>query len=49
MNRKRVALLALGFYLAGVSLTFKVRTFLQWRTGDSGLRTDAGAVGSIGW
>lgn len=43
-------LLALAFYLLGLTLAFSVRSVVQWRrTGDTGLRLDAGAAGSIRW
>ncbi|MBE1489529.1 protein-S-isoprenylcysteine O-methyltransferase Ste14 [Plantactinospora soyae] len=41
---------ALVLYLLGLGLAFGCRSFAQWRaTGDTGLRLDAGPVGSIGW
>ncbi len=43
-------LLALGLYLFGLTLAFGVRGVVQWRrTGDAGLRFDAGPTGSAGW
>nr|WP_018809890.1 isoprenylcysteine carboxylmethyltransferase family protein [Salinispora arenicola] len=45
-----MATLALGLYVLGLLLAFGWRTLAQWRaTGDTGLRLDAGAVGSVGW
>jgi hypothetical protein len=49
MGGKPMPLLALGLDLAGITLAFGARTVVQRRrTGDSGLRIDAGAVGSVG-
>ena len=45
-----MALLALGLYVVGLMLAFVLRSAVQWRrTGDTGLRLDAGPVGSRGW
>jgi len=45
-----MAFLALGLYLLGLVLAFGVRSVMQWRrTGDTGMRLDAGAAGSIRW
>ncbi|GIH78788.1 methyltransferase family protein [Planobispora longispora] len=45
-----MALTALLLYLIASGLAFGWRTFLHWRrTGDSGLRLDAGPVGSLSW
>ncbi|RSM74883.1 isoprenylcysteine carboxyl methyltransferase [Actinoplanes sp. ATCC 53533] len=45
-----MASLALGFYLLGLVLAFGVRSIVQWRrTGDTGLRLDAGRIGSLRW
>ncbi len=44
------AVLALGLYLAGLGLAFGWRSFTQWRrTGDTGLRLDAGPAWSTSW
>lgn len=41
---------ALAIYLVGLLLAFGWRSLAQWRrTGDTGLRLDAGPPGSIGW
>lgn len=46
---KPMPLLALGLYITGLALAFGVRAFVHGRrTGGSGLRNDAGAVGSVG-
>lgn len=43
-------LLALGLYLLGLGLAFGIRSLVQWRrTGDTGLRLDAGPAGSLRW
>jgi hypothetical protein len=43
-------LLALGLYLLGLTLAFGVRRLVRWhRTGDTGMRLDAGPAGSIRW
>jgi protein-S-isoprenylcysteine O-methyltransferase Ste14 len=45
-----MALLVLGLYLLGLALAFGGRSVVQWRrTGDTGLRLDAGRAGSAGW
>lgn len=45
-----MALVALVLYVVGVALAFGWRSFAQWRrTGDTGLRTGAGPVGSVAW
>lgn len=45
-----MALAALLIYAFGLALTFGVRTFLhRRRTGDSGLRLQAGPAGSVAW
>jgi protein-S-isoprenylcysteine O-methyltransferase Ste14 len=45
-----MSVLALVLYLLGLGLAFGWRSVAQWRaTGDTGLRLDAGPVGSIGW
>ncbi|WBB93758.1 isoprenylcysteine carboxylmethyltransferase family protein [Verrucosispora sp. WMMC514] len=45
-----MAWLALLHYLLGLLLAFGWRTFAQWRrTGDTGLRLDAGPVGRLRW
>ncbi|MBQ1050930.1 isoprenylcysteine carboxylmethyltransferase family protein [Micromonospora sp. C51] len=45
-----MARLALLLYLLGLLLTFGWRTFAQWRrTGDTGLRLDAGPAGTLRW
>jgi hypothetical protein len=42
--------LALGLYLTGLVLAFGWRSIVQWRrTGDAGLRLDAGPPGSVSW
>lgn len=41
---------ALAIYLVGLLLAFGWRSLAQWRrTGDTGLRLDAGPLGSVGW
>jgi len=45
-----VAWLALALYLLGLLLAFGWRTLTQWRrTGDTGLRLDAGRPGTLRW
>ncbi|GAA3150534.1 isoprenylcysteine carboxylmethyltransferase family protein [Planomonospora alba] len=45
-----MAVAALALYLTGLALAFGWRTFAQWRrTGDTGLRLDAGPAGSLSW
>ncbi|MFG3702495.1 methyltransferase family protein [Micromonospora sp. NPDC047620] len=45
-----MALLALALYLLGLLLAFGWRTLTQWRrTGDTGLRLDAGRPGTLRW
>ncbi|MEV7231998.1 isoprenylcysteine carboxylmethyltransferase family protein [Polymorphospora sp. NPDC051019] len=45
-----MASLALALYLLGLVLAFGWRSLAQWRaTGDTGLRLDAGPVGSTAW
>jgi len=45
-----MAWLAFALVLAGLGYAFGVRSYLSWRaTGDTGLRTDAGPVGTSGW
>jgi protein-S-isoprenylcysteine O-methyltransferase Ste14 len=45
-----MALLALAVYVLGLGLAFGWRSVVQWRrTGDTGLRLDAGPVGSRRW
>ena len=45
-----MALLALAVYVLGLGLAFGWRSVVQWRrTGDTGLRLDAGPVGSLRW
>jgi hypothetical protein len=45
-----VAWLALLLYLVGLALAFGWRTLAQWRrTGDTGLRLDAGRPGALRW
>ncbi|MEV0729267.1 isoprenylcysteine carboxylmethyltransferase family protein [Polymorphospora sp. NPDC050346] len=45
-----MASLALVLYLLGLVLAFGWRSLAQWRaTGDTGLRLDAGPVGSTAW
>lgn len=42
--------MALALYLVGLGLALGWRTYLQWlRTGDTGLRLDAGPSGSVRW
>jgi hypothetical protein len=44
------ATLALGLYLLGLVLAFGARSLVRWsRTGDTGLRLNAGPAGSLGW
>lgn len=43
-------LIALALFVTGFVLAFGVRSFVQWRrTGDTGLRLDAGPAGSLRW
>lgn len=45
-----MAVLALILYIAALALAFGWRTLMQWRrTGDSGLRLDAGRPGTLRW
>jgi protein-S-isoprenylcysteine O-methyltransferase Ste14 len=45
-----MAWLALVLYVAALALAFGWRTFAQWRrTGDTGLRLDAGRPGTLRW
>jgi protein-S-isoprenylcysteine O-methyltransferase Ste14 len=45
-----MAWLALIVYLVGIALAFGWRTFVLWRrTGDTGLRLDAGPPGTLRW
>ncbi|GAA2890766.1 isoprenylcysteine carboxylmethyltransferase family protein [Streptosporangium fragile] len=45
-----MAVAALVLYLAALTLAFGWRTVVHWRrTGDSGLRLDAGPAGSVAW
>jgi protein-S-isoprenylcysteine O-methyltransferase Ste14 len=45
-----MAWLALALVVAGLGYAFGVRSYLAWKaTGDTGLRLDAGPVGSVGW
>lgn len=45
-----MAVLALVLYVAALLLAFGWRTLVQWRrTGDSGLRLDAGRPGTLRW
>jgi protein-S-isoprenylcysteine O-methyltransferase Ste14 len=45
-----MTLLALGLYLLALILAFGLRSLVQWRrTGDTGLRFDAGPAGSVRW
>lgn len=50
MTGDTMALLAIGLYLLGLLLAFGVRSVRQRRrTGDTGLRFDAGPIGSLRW
>jgi protein-S-isoprenylcysteine O-methyltransferase Ste14 len=45
-----MAATALSIYLAGLALAFGWRSVVQWRrTGDTGLRLDAGPAGTVRW
>lgn len=45
-----MAVAALTIYLAGLALAFGWRSVVQWRrTGDTGLRLDAGPAGTLRW
>ncbi|MFC4059001.1 methyltransferase family protein [Planomonospora corallina] len=45
-----MAVTALMLYLTALALAFGWRTFVHWRrTGDTGLRLDAGPAGSVAW
>jgi protein-S-isoprenylcysteine O-methyltransferase Ste14 len=45
-----MAAIALAIYLAGLALAFGWRSVVQWRrTGDTGLRLDAGPAGTVRW
>jgi hypothetical protein len=45
-----MAWLALALYLVGLAFAFGWRTLVQWRrTGDTGLRLDAGRPGALRW
>ncbi|RSM60073.1 isoprenylcysteine carboxyl methyltransferase [Actinoplanes sp. ATCC 53533] len=45
-----MAAAALTIYLLGLTLAFGWRSIVQWRrTGDTGLRLDAGPVGTLRW
>lgn len=45
-----MAAAALAIYLLGLTLAFGWRSVVQWRrTGDTGLRLDAGPVGTLRW